>query len=132
MTSKAVDCLIIGGSHAGLSAALTLYRAQHTCIILDNQSPRNSYSTPVHLVSTWEHKNTESIKNHTREELQATNFVTFVNAAVAKIEKTADGFFQAFDKQGESWLGRTVLLSTGSKDIFPDIKGYDQLYAKRM
>jgi thioredoxin reductase len=46
------DVLIVGGSHVGFSAALTLYRITHTWVIFDSKKPRNSYSTAVRLTST--------------------------------------------------------------------------------
>ncbi|KAI0508616.1 hypothetical protein F5B22DRAFT_620496, partial [Xylaria bambusicola] len=51
--SSNADVLIIGGSHAGLSAALTLYRALYTSIIFDTQEPCNDRCTPTRLTPTW-------------------------------------------------------------------------------
>jgi thioredoxin reductase len=126
------DVLIIGGSHAGLSAALTLYRVLHTCIIFDSKKPRNSYSTAVRLTSTWENRTPEEMKEASRKELldSAGGLTTFVDAEVTKIEKTSNKLFEATDDSGAKWLGRKVLLATGTRDIFPDIPGYADLFAK--
>ncbi|KAF2729062.1 FAD/NAD(P)-binding domain-containing protein [Polyplosphaeria fusca] len=128
--SPITDVLIIGGSHAGLSAALTLYRALHTCVIFDSNKPRNNYGTATRLTPTWEHQDPESLKNAARKELKAAGYVRFVDAEVQRIEKTDDGLFKATDGSGVEWLGRKVIMATGSKDIFPKIPGYDALYAR--
>jgi gliotoxin/aspirochlorine biosynthesis thioredoxin reductase len=126
------DVLIIGGSHAGLSAALTLYRVLHTCIIFDSKKPRNSYSTAVRLTSTWENRTPEEMKEASRKELLESGLTTFVDAQVTKIKKTSNGYFEATDDSGAKWVGRKVLLATGTRDIFPDIPGYAELFAQGM
>lgn len=122
------DVLVIGGSHAGLSAALTLYRSLHTTIVFDSGKPRSSYSTPIRHTATWEGQTPEEAKERSRKELLDAGFTTFVDAEVVKIEKTNDGLFKASDTTGRSWIGRKVLLATGAKDIFPDVPGYEDLY----
>lgn len=126
------DVLIIGGSHAGLSAALTLYRSLHTCIIFDTDSPRNKYSTPVRLTSGWEGQQPEQMKEASREELRDAGYTKFVNALVEKIKVTGDGNFEGTDSNGDKWTGRKVLLAIGSRDCFPDIQGYEALYTRKI
>ncbi|OTB04089.1 hypothetical protein M426DRAFT_321184 [Hypoxylon sp. CI-4A] len=123
------DVLIVGGSHAGLSAALTLYRALHTTIIFDSRKPRNSYSTPVRLTSTWEHEQPEKMREASRKELLDAGFTTFVHTEVAKIEKKGD-LFQVTDEGGIKWLGKKLLLATGTSDVFPNTIGYRDFYTR--
>ena len=78
--SSLVDVLIIGGSHAGLSAVLTLYRAQHTYLIFDCNAPRNHYETPVRLVSTWENKDLSTVKEDSKVELLTAGFAQFIDS----------------------------------------------------
>ncbi|KAF2122849.1 hypothetical protein BDV96DRAFT_482261 [Lophiotrema nucula] len=124
------DVLIVGGSHAGLSAALTLYRALHTSVIFDSHKPRSNYNTPIRLTPTWEHQDPETFKQAARKELRNAGFTEFVDAEVVHVEKTEDGLFRATDSSGAKHVGRKLLLATGSKDIFPLIPGYDGLYAR--
>ncbi|KAI1439022.1 FAD/NAD(P)-binding domain-containing protein [Xylaria sp. CBS 124048] len=130
-SSSIVDVLIVGGSHAGLSAALTLYRALHTSIIFDTDKPRNAYATPVRLVSTWEGRAPDDMKEAARRELLAAGLTTFVDADVMQIERKAGGsLFEATDGEGRKWLGRKVILSYGAQDVFPAIPGYEDVYAR--
>jgi thioredoxin reductase len=127
-----VDVLIIGGNHAGLSAALTLYRAMHTTVIFDAKKPRNHYSTPVRLTPTMEHKSPGQVKAESRKELEDAGFTTFVDSKIVSMEKRDDGLFEAVDANGAKWIGRKVLFATGAKDIFPAVEGYEELYTKAM
>ena len=43
-TTAAVDCLIVGGSYAGLSAALTLGRSLRKTIVIDEGLPCNRFA----------------------------------------------------------------------------------------
>lgn len=126
------DVLIIGGRHAGLSAALTLYRALHTVVIFDHHKPRNNYSTAVHLTPTWENKSPEQMIEASRQELRNNNLTTFVDAGVKTLEKLQSGIFTATDEKGRRWLGRKVLLAIGARDVFPNIPGYPALYTRGM
>ncbi|KAF2446671.1 FAD/NAD(P)-binding domain-containing protein [Karstenula rhodostoma CBS 690.94] len=125
------DVLVIGGSHAGLSAALTLYRALHTTVIFDASTPRNNYQTPIRLTPTWEHQHIDDFKQAAKKELQEAGYTTFVEAHVDKVSRS-NGLFELVDSNGTTWQGRKLLLATGSKDIFPAIPGYDALYARRI
>jgi thioredoxin reductase len=124
------DVLVIGGSHAGMSAALTLYRARHTTIIFDNAKPRNKYSTQVRLTPTWEHQATDKVREASRKELLEAGYTTFVNAEALTVDYTTNGLFQVTDDNGVKWLGRKVLLATGTRDKFPSVSGYADLYGR--
>ena len=45
LTADSIDVIIIGGSFAGLSAALYLARARRSVLVLDSREPRNRYSS---------------------------------------------------------------------------------------
>lgn len=126
------DVLIIGGSHAGLSAALALYRSLHTSIIFDSGKPRNQFESAIHLTPTWENRSPVELRNASRHELLATGLVSFVDAEIHEVTKTDDGTFRVTCADGRSWLGKKVLLATGAADVFPDLPGYQDLYAKQM
>lgn len=140
---EVVDVLIIGGSHAGLSAALTLYRGLHTCIIFDSSRPRTrsadgSTLGRIHLTPTWEHSSPEAMKAASRKELSefGSEFISFVDdVEIKSVRKRSDGLFEASSSQDGSrkWTGRKLLLATGARDVFPvDLPGYGELYARGM
>lgn len=126
------DVLIIGGGHAGMSAALTTYRALLKTTIFDTQKPRNRWNTAVRLTPSWDSKPVQETRKLSREELQQTGFVEFVDAAIESIAKTDDGLFKVSDASGASWLGRKVLLSMGCSTTFPQIPGYKESFARKI
>jgi len=48
------DAAIIGGSFAGLSAAMQLGRASRSVIVIDDGQPRNRTSRAAHGVPGWD------------------------------------------------------------------------------
>ena len=69
LPSTIVDALIIGVSHAGLSAALTICRTLHNTVIFDDHKPRNWQYSPLYLTPTREHHNAEALREASRVEL---------------------------------------------------------------
>ncbi|KXX81467.1 Thioredoxin reductase [Madurella mycetomatis] len=135
------DVLIVGGGHAGLSAALTLYRAQLKTIVFDTGRPRNRWNTPVRLTPTWESTTPQEQIEISRKELAKTDFVRFVDAAIVTVSKLEagdddgkrnSGCFRAVDETGQPWLGRKLLLAVGSSNVFPSMDGYESNFAKHM
>ena len=132
LPSTIVDALIIGGSHAGLSAALTLYRALHNTVIFDDHKPRNWQHSLVHLTPTWEHKSPEALRVASRVELLDSGLCRFVDASIKLAARLDNGLFQVTDSNGVLWHGRKILLAIGVKDVFPNLDGYELNYPQRM
>jgi hypothetical protein len=128
------DVLIIGGSHAGLSAALTLVRHQIDVLIFDSNSPRNKWKTPVHTLPTWEHRSPDELRRASINELKKSGLVRFVETQITTVRKpvTDDGFFEVSNAQGQTWRGRKLLTSMGVEFVFPPIKGYEDNFPDRM
>lgn len=127
-----VDVLIIGGGAAGLSAATTLYRHQHTIRIFDNNKPRNVWETAIHATPTWEGQSPRDFRTKSRKELAKTGLVHFINTTVEDIEKKDNGLFYVKSSEGVDWAGRRVLLSMGVRFSFLDIPGYEENFPERM
>jgi gliotoxin/aspirochlorine biosynthesis thioredoxin reductase len=126
------DVIIVGGSYAGLSAALTLYRATHKCLIFDSGTPRNALSTDTRLTSGWEAQDPQNLRDKSRAELESSGLVDFVASIVKKAKKLENGTFQVTDENSETWRGRKILLSTGVKEIYPSLPGYAENYGTSM
>ncbi|TRX90969.1 hypothetical protein FHL15_008174 [Xylaria flabelliformis] len=124
------DVIIIGGSHTGLSAALTLYRSLHTCLIFDSGTPRNRMANHVHMVPGFNDRNPNEFREVARNELLATGLVQIVPRLVVSAARLSDEFFEVIDSTGEHWKCRKILLAQGIKEKYPDIEGYAELYGK--
>lgn len=128
--SDITDVIIIGGSHSGLSAALTLYRARHTSLIFDAGTPRNGIADHVHMMPGWDGKDPNELREVCRNELRATGLVQFVPLRVVSATKGPDGLFGVVDSEGGHWKGRKILLALGVLETFPDIEGFAENYGK--
>ncbi|GAW26028.1 putative thioredoxin reductase -like protein [Rosellinia necatrix] len=131
---SSAEVLIIGGSHAGLSAALALVRPQIDVLILDSSAPRNKWKTSTHVVPTWEGRNPDDLRRASQKELQKTGFASFDDTHITTIEKPGvnESMFTARDSHGGEWSGRKLLIAAGVEFVFPLIKGYEENFPDRM
>lgn len=126
------DVLILGGGHAGLSAATTLYRQQHTMAIFDDQKPRNSWGTTVRVMPNWENKDQEYLRELNRREIAATGLARLIKERITNVQKQDDSGFKVTDTAGRNYFGRKLLIATGAEFVFPEIEGYAELFPERM
>lgn len=130
--SEVYDVIIIGGSYAGISAALTLYRATHTCLIFDSGKYRNSSATQTRLTPGWEGQSPENVQVEMRAELEKTGLVDFVQLPIHSAQKQSDGIFEVIDAKGGTWISRKIVLAIGADEIYPAIEGYAENYGRLM
>ena len=132
VASEITDAIVVSGSHAGLSAALTLYRALHSFVILNSFRPRNQRSSRIHLTPIWEHQDPEAFREASRAELAKSGLVQFVDTTIESVSKLDNGLFEAVDTEARRWIGRKVLLAMGVEERFPDLDGYEENYPQNM
>lgn len=126
------DVLIIGGSHAGLSGALTLVRHQHDIIIFDDGTPRNRWDTPIHALPSWEHRNPTELLKYSRQELRKFGLVSFIEERIIRVQKENDSLFHVTSSTGKQWFGRKLMIAAGVEFVYPDIPGYADNFPDRM
>ena len=128
-----LDVLIIGGGPAGLSAATGLARQLYTAVVFDSGVYRNQLAKHMHNVLTWDHQNPADFRKKGREDiLKRYATISFQDTEVKSVAKSVKGHFELEDAQGKTWKGRKLVLATGVKDVFPDIEGYGNCWARGM
>lgn len=117
------DVIIIGGSFAGLAAALQLGRARRKVTVLDTGLPRNRFAKHSHGLLGHDHKPPQEILAEARQQLARYPTVSLVTARAENISGTIDDF-SVLTGDGESHRARRLILSYGVVDQMPELPGF--------
>lgn len=116
------DVIIIGGSAAGLSAALVLSRAQLDVLIIDGGAPRNAPAHHMHgFLSRDGIAPTEFLAAGGTEVLRYGAQIEKSN--VSKVVRMPDETFEVHMENGGIHTSRALLVATGLTDDIPSIPG---------
>ena len=121
------DVIIIGGSYAGLSAAMALGRSLRNVLIIDSGLPCNRQTPHSHNFITQDGETPAAITAKAREQVLTYKTVTFLNGLASSARKT-NGGFTVTTQAGEEFEARKLILATGIKDIMPPIKGFAECW----
>lgn len=121
-TTQTYEVIIIGGSYAGLSAAMTLGRSLRQVLIIDSQSPCNRQTPKSHNFITQDGIPPEQIAQTAREQVLRYPTVSILNDQVNNVENTGTGF-QVKTAGNNLLSAHKLIFATGIKDLLPDIPG---------
>ena len=124
-----LDAVIVGGSSAGLSAALVLGRSLRDAVVIDDQQPCNRFSHASHGFLTRDGAHPAELLRIAHEQLQRYPSVALKAATALHIEKK-DAGFEIVSSDGSTLQARTVLLATGLSDDIPPLEGIQGLWGK--
>ena len=116
------DAIVIGGSFAGLSAAMPLARAGRQVCVLDSGRPRNRFASASHGFFAADGMPPLSLIAAAREKLGRYPTVRFVDTAATAAEATPEGFAVML-ADGGRLDARRLVLAFGLTDDLPDIPG---------
>src|SRR3954463_11686197 len=117
------DVIIIGGSFAGLAAALQLGRAHRKGTVLDTGLPRNRFAGHSHCLLGHDHKPPLEILAEARQQLARYPTIKLVSARADSVSGAIDNF-SVLTADGESLRARRLILSYGVADQMPDVPGF--------
>ncbi|WP_372392861.1 FAD-dependent oxidoreductase [Xanthomonas sp. NCPPB 3582] len=117
------DVIIIGGSFAGLAAALKLCRARRKVTVLDTGRPRNRFAGHSHGVLGHDHKPPLHILAEARQQLARYPTIRLINARAERVSGVIDEFCVVTDDR-ERLKARRLILSYGVVDQLPAVPGY--------
>ena len=123
------DVIIIGGSFAGLAAAMQLGRARRKVTVLDTGLNRNRYASHAHNVPGFDGTPPGEVLKRIRDQVAAYPTVKLVQGRADSLAGEMDDFTIA-TAEGESFSGRRLILSYGIVDEFPDIPGFAESWGK--
>lgn len=119
---KQYDVVIIGGSYAGLSAAMTLGRGIKNVLIVDNGKPCNQQTPHSHNFLTQDGNTPAAIAELAKTQVMNYPTIKFKNDLVVAAEGENNNFLITL-AEGGTITAKKILFSTGVKDKMPAIKG---------
>jgi thioredoxin reductase len=125
--TKDFDVIIIGGSYAGLSAAMALGRSLRNVLIIDNDLPCNKQTPHSHNFLTQDGKTPIEISTLARQQVEKYKSVKFHNGLAISGTRTEKGF-QIITETTDKFTAKKLIFATGIKDILPDIKGFTECW----
>jgi thioredoxin reductase len=115
------DAVIVGGSYAGLAAAMQLGRARRSVVIVDAGQRRNRNVSRAHGVLGHDGESPAVIAAKGKAEVLAYPSVRWLDGAVTETRATAVGF--AVSLESEDLRAKRMILATGVVDDIAPIPG---------
>jgi thioredoxin reductase len=123
------DVIIIGGSYAGMAAALQLVRARQSVLIIDADQRRNRFASHSHGFLGQDGADPAAIARKARAEVDAYPSSTFVDGLAVGISGERDRF-SVSTEAGKDYSCRRILLATGVADRLPQIDGLSERWGR--
>src|SRR5687768_1071626 len=123
------DVLIIGGSYAGLSAALALGRAMRNVLVIDSGKPCNRYTPHSHNFITHDGAVPGEIAKLARGQVSEYKTVSFFDGLALKGTRDGDRFVIATESNDTIYASKLIFAS-GIRDIMPGIPGLEECWGK--
>ena len=123
------DAIIVGGSFAGLSAAIYIARARRTVCIVDTGAPRNRFAPHSHGFFGQDGSEPAAMLATARGQVAAYPTVTFVAGEAVTAAGDPSGFSVRL-AAGEALEGTKLVLAFGISDQLPAIPGLAERWGR--
>jgi len=121
------EAIIIGGSYAGLSAAMALGRSLRNVLIIDSGLPCNRQTPFSHNFITQDGVKPALIAAKAKAEVLKYSTVQFFNGLATGAQKIENGFIIT-TQAGETFQTGKLIFATGIADSMPHIKGFAECW----
>ena len=122
MSDETHDVVVVGGSFAGLGAAMMLGRARRRVVVVDAGVPRNRFAPASHGFLGQDGRAPAEIVETFRAQVVAYPTVRFVAGVAVSARGALDAFVVELES-GEALRARRLVLATGIVDELPAIRG---------
>jgi thioredoxin reductase/SAM-dependent methyltransferase len=116
------DVVIVGGSAAGLAAALQLVRQRRSVAVVDDGTPRNAPAAHMHSYLGYDGAAPADLTGRGRDEVRGYGG-EILAGRVRRVDRRDDGRFRVEVGGGHALVARRVLAATGLSDELPEIEG---------
>jgi thioredoxin reductase len=117
------DVIIVGGSYAGLSAAMALGRSLRNVLVIDSGMPCNRQTPHSHNFITHDGETPKQIRETAKQQVLQYKTVRFHNGLATRATHINNAF-TIETETGESFTSRKVIFATGITDVMPAIKDF--------
>lgn len=125
------DVIVIGGSYAGMAAALQLLRAHRQVLVIDAGQRRNRFAHHAHGFLGQDGVDPAVIAADARKQLEVYPTLTWRDAKAVKLRGTKDKF-EVETEGNETYSGRRILFALGVSDELPAIAGLAERWGKHV
>lgn len=116
------DVIIVGGSYAGLAAAMSLGRALKNVLVIDDGKPCNRQTPHSHNFLTNDGRTPAEIAAIAKEQVGRYDTIRFLKGLALRGVRTGSGF-EIQTAEGDGFFAKKLVFATGIKDLLPDIEG---------
>ncbi len=134
MNDTIYDVIIIGGSYAGLSAALQLGRARRKVLIIDEGLRRNRFASHSHGFITQDGANPADIAAEARAQVMAYSTVNWLSERADTARRNLGAASEAAPFEATagnaSYRSHRLILALGVRDILPKVEGLKERWGR--
>lgn len=123
------DVIVIGGSYAGMAAALQLVRARKRVLVLDAGARRNRFASHSHGFLGQDGADPAVLAATARRQLEQYPTLAWRDGRAEAVSGETDNFVVT-SGDGEAHKGRRILLAIGVADQLPSIEGVADRWGK--
>ncbi|WP_102958907.1 NAD(P)/FAD-dependent oxidoreductase [Mangrovicella endophytica] len=124
------DAIIIGGSFAGLSAAIYIARGRRSVCVIDGGRPRNRFAAASHGFFGQDGQAPLEMIAAARAQLQLYPSVRMVDGEAAAAHALDGGGFDVTLADGTRLTARKLVLAFGISDVLPEVPGLAERWGK--
>lgn len=126
------DVIVVGGSYAGLAAALPLARARRRVLVIDGGQRRNRFGHASHGFLTQDGTPAAQIATRGREQLLAYDTVRWIAGNVTRAARAASGGFHVALDGEAAQSSQLLILATGVVDHLPALPGLAERWGQHV
>lgn len=123
------DVIVVGGSYAGMAAALQLLRARRSVLVIDEGLRRNRFAARSHGFLGQDGVDPAEIAAVARGQLEAYPTLSWVEGRAEAVEGEKDAF-AVTTADGARREGRRLILALGVSDGLPAVEGLAERWGR--
>lgn len=126
------DVLVVGGSYAGLSAAMSLARCLRKVLVVDAGKPRNETVAQANNIFGNDGVKPPGLKKSVLKQLEKYKAYLTIHTGTVTAISGEDGQFKAETADQQSFVAKKVIFATGAIDTLPGIPGLQEQWGKNV